>query len=117
MSVKISLPWPPNDLSPNSRTHWATKTQSKKAQREAGYYFAYPFRAQFVGVTSRLPLRLVFYPPDARKYDLDGLLSRCKQSLDGVALCLGVNDVQFRPITIDMGEPDRKNSRVEVEIG
>jgi hypothetical protein len=114
--IVLTLPFPPSNLSPNNRDFWATKTKSKQSQREAGYYLAFPFRAQFAGNTGNIPISLKFYPPDNRHYDLDGLLSRCKQLNDGIALGLGVNDVQFRPIMIDMGAPDKANPRVEIEI-
>lgn len=59
-------------------------------------------------------MELLFIPPDNRPRDIDNLLASCKELIDGIAQGLGVNDKQFRPITIDMGEKDKRNSRVEI---
>lgn len=47
---------------------------------------------------------ITFCPPTKRHFDLDNLLSRCKGLLDGLADAWGVNDVRFRPVTIDIGD-------------
>lgn len=47
-------------------------------------------------------LKITFLPPSRRHFDLDGLLSRIKSGLDGVADGLGVDDNRFA-LTIDRG--------------
>ncbi|SOS36014.1 hypothetical protein CFBP6411_04657 [Pseudomonas syringae group genomosp. 3] len=37
MSTDLILPWPPKVLSPNARTHWATKSRAAKAYRNTCY--------------------------------------------------------------------------------
>jgi crossover junction endodeoxyribonuclease RusA len=113
--ITFTLPFPPKELAPNARLHWAQKEEKRKAQKEAGHYLAYPFRGKLG--QEYVSLSLLFVPADRRCFDLDGLLSRSKYALDGVATGLGINDKQFRPITLDIGEPDAKNPRVDVTIG
>jgi crossover junction endodeoxyribonuclease RusA len=40
-------------------------------------------------------LRLTFYPPSRRQYDLDNCVAAMKSGLDGVADALQVNDHRF----------------------
>ena len=65
---------------------------------------------------TRVPLVLTFCPPDRRARDLDGLLSSCKASLDGVAHALGVNDARFEPLTLRRGRVV-KGGVVVLEVG
>lgn len=51
---------------------------------------------------------IIFHPPDKRHRDLDNMLASIKYGLDGIALAWGVNDKDFKPITIDIGEPVAK---------
>ena len=62
----------------------------------------------------RIALSLLFFPPCNRKRDLDGCLSACKAFLDGLAAGWGVDDSQFRPITIDFAEK-RRGGEIEVD--
>jgi crossover junction endodeoxyribonuclease RusA len=112
--INLYVPFPPKELSPNARLHWAKKEKQRCAQNEIGYYESLPHRGK-LGM-EYVALSLLFIPKDRRCFDLDGLLSRMKPSLDGVAKGLGINDKQFRPIKLDMGEPDKKNPRVEITI-
>lgn len=63
-----------------------------------------------------VPITITFNPPDKRKRDLDGGLSSLKQSLDGIATALTIDDSRFSPITLKRGEV-RKGGEVVVEIG
>jgi hypothetical protein len=65
--------------------------------------------------TANVPLSITFHPKTKKTPDLDNCLSWCKHGLDSVAKAMGVNDRQFRPITIDIGEPVRGGS-VEIEV-
>lgn len=90
----ITLPWPPRELHPNARTHWAKKAKHTKACRDrAGW------EAKASGIKCKpegsIGVMLVFCPPDKRRRDLDGCLSSCKAYLDGIADGLGVDDYRF----------------------
>ena len=61
-------------------------------------------------------IKLVFYPPDKRRRDLDNLFSSMKHTLDGVASALGIDDSQFRPVMLDFGDVV-KGGQVVMTIG
>lgn len=101
--MKIILPWPDRKLSPNARCHWAVKAGAKKkARRDAAYatYEAMPHgvrevRTAYAGA-HEIPVKVLFYPPDARHRDDDNMVSSFKAARDGIADALAVNDHRFR---------------------
>lgn len=99
--MKLYLPWPPAELSPNSRVYWRKKNPIKAAYRDQCYYLARS-KAGEIG-NGLVRATLIFYPPDNRCRDLDNCLSGSKAALDGVCQALGINDKQLRPITLDWG--------------
>lgn len=101
MTNPIILPWPPRELHPNSRTHWAKRAKHTKACRtRAGWETkAAKISAPHEG---KISVCLVFCPPDNRRRDLDGCLSASKAFLDGVADGLGVDDSRFN-LSLEMG--------------
>lgn len=109
----IELRWPPKELNPNSRTHWAKKSKLTKAYRmDAGWLTkASGLR---VGDEGMIDVKLLFHPPDRRRRDMDGMLSSIKAGLDGIADGLKVNDHRFR-LHLAIGEMV-KGGRVDVEI-
>lgn len=111
-TAKIILPWPPSELSPNKRQHWANLAGARKVYRAA---CATQARLQGVGkmAASRLHLSLTFYPPTRRSYDLDNLLARCKSGLDGLADVIGVDDSRW---SLAIQKADKTGGYVEVEI-
>ncbi len=120
--ISIELPWPDSGLSPNARIDKFALAKFKEAAKVEAYYEA---RIQLGSEVSELIsveaghivlLTMVFYPPDHRWYDLDGLHSRMKAAIDGIALALDVNDRDFQPQLQDFG-PNRKGGRVCVVVG
>lgn len=111
--MKIILPWPPAELSPNYRHGWQSKHSSKVKYRNDCFYIAKSQNISF-GKTINIPLKITFHPKTKRSPDLDNCLSWCKHGLDSVAKAWGINDQQFNPITIQRGEPV-KNGSVVVE--
>jgi crossover junction endodeoxyribonuclease RusA len=109
----IVLPYPPRELNPNSRTHWARKAKHTKACRtRAGW----ETKASGVKVDwdGKIDVHISFYPPDRRGRDQDGMLSSSKAYLDGIADALGVNDKRFQ-LHLYVGEPV-KGGKVVVRI-
>ena len=103
--LSILLPWPPATLSPNSRLHWAQRAKAVKAYRTACAWCASVERdGPLPPAEGPLSVVLGFRPPDSRRRDWDGLLSRMKSGLDGIADGLGVNDSRFRPALV-VGAP------------
>lgn len=90
----VTLPWPPKELSPNARVHWAKKAKAVKSARDYGFIQAKGSKITIPNV-EKLHVWWAFYPPDKRKRDDDNLLASCKAFRDGIADALGVNDHKF----------------------
>ncbi|WP_312669708.1 RusA family crossover junction endodeoxyribonuclease [Stutzerimonas nitrititolerans] len=93
-SGMIVLPWPPKELSPNARVHWAKKSKAAKQYRAECFLLT-----KKAGIAAPLAdeilFALEFVPPDRRKRDDDNLLASCKALRDGVADALGIDDNRF----------------------
>ncbi|MES2295229.1 MAG: endodeoxyribonuclease RusA [Pseudomonadota bacterium] len=116
--MKLTLPWPPKELSPNARIHFLAKSRVTKAYRETSYWLADAlWRSGRNPCASEGPITLAFtfHPPDRRRRDLDTMLSSVKAGIDGIADALGVNDVRFE-YALKRAEPV-KNGRVVIVIG
>ena len=99
------MPWPPSELSPNGRLHWAQFAKAKKMFRERCYYETLQQRqSQGDGLVGKLKLEMTFYRPQKRDYDRDNLLARCKAMLDGVADGLKINDKRFDTIAVRVAD-------------
>lgn len=115
MSPRVVLPWPSAALSPNARHgHWASRARAVKQARVDAQMCAREQRFGGVPDDGPILLTLTFCPPDNRRRDLDGLLSRAKAALDGLADALGVDDRRFHP-RIGWGEQTRGGALI-VEI-
>lgn len=88
--LSLMLPWPPKELSPNARVHWAALAPIK-----AGYREECGWRAK-VGETDKgflpqsmrplpPPVRatVTFVVPDRRRRDVDNLMASVKAAWDG----------------------------------
>lgn len=110
--MKIELPWPPKELSPNARLHWAKLAKVKKAYRAECAYWAIKQGAVKVQA-DKLHLSLTFYAPTRRAYDLDNALARMKAGLDGLADVLGVDDSKW---SLSIARGDTTGGSVTVVI-
>lgn len=118
----IELPWPHKDLSPNSRKHWSARARQARIARNAARILtlaALKAPASAIALrdlcAARLQISLQFTPDANRHYDLDGLISRMKSSLDGIADALNVNDRRFAFWKIEL-LPAAKPAKVIVTI-
>lgn len=93
--MEIMFPWPPKELSPNARVHWAVKNRAVKLYREncAWLTKAAGVRVDWEGTVH---VWITFFPPDRRHRDMDNCISSGKSLFDGVAQAIGVNDKRFR---------------------
>lgn len=98
--LKISLPWPAKELSPNGRFHWAVVAKKKAEYRSTARLLALAAGAkQFAaGWTqgTKLNISLTYHPPSKRRYDGDNIHASSKALHDGVADALGIDDRFFR---------------------
>lgn len=104
MSHEVTLPWPPTQLSPNARVHWAKRSKIAKQYRADCYLLTRAANVQ--APEGKIAFGMVFCPPDRRHYDDDNLVARMKHGRDGVAEALGVDDRNFAT-TFSVGEPVR----------
>jgi crossover junction endodeoxyribonuclease RusA len=114
-TVRLSLPWPHKDLSPNARVHWAVKARRASIYRQVSYFrtLEAPGRRK-VAMGPGNALGMTFCPPDARRRDLDNLIASMKSAQDGIASALGIDDSNFTT-TYTIGEPV-KGGAVHVTI-
>lgn len=95
--IAIDLPWPPRELHPNARVHWAVRSKHAKQSRALawGLTLAAGIRRNDPDIPQSIKATLVFRAPDNRRRDLDGMLSNCKSLIDGVADVIGVDDSKW----------------------
>lgn len=110
--MRIELPWPPKELSPNARLHWAKLAKAKKAYRAECAYLAIAQGIRKVEA-DKLHLSLTFFAPTRRAYDLDNALARMKAGLDGLADVLGVDDSRW---SLSIARGDKTGGSVVVVI-
>ena len=89
----LELPWPPKELSPNARVHWAVKSRLAKKYRADCNILAK--RAGIVAPEGGILLVLEFVPNDLRRRDDDNLVAAFKAGRDGIADALGIDDNRF----------------------
>lgn len=93
---QVLLPWPPKVLSPNARTHWATRSKAAK-----DYRYRCCMHAKLAGLAAvpgnvgRILLVLEFMPPNRQRRDDDNLIAAFKSGRDGLADALGIDDRLF----------------------
>lgn len=110
--LTLTLPWPPKELSPNTRQHWSKLAKAKRAYRAA---CAWTAKQQGAGriEAQKLHLTITFVPPNRRAHDLDNCLARLKSGLDGLADVLGVDDKNW---TLTISKADAIGGMVKVEV-
>ena len=110
MVTAIVIPMTPSRvLSPNARTHWATKARAVSRFRDAAHLsttVTMPAderealqRCQSIGYV----VRVSWERGRRGSIDEDNVLASCKAALDGVADALGIDDRRFhiRGVEID----------------
>lgn len=110
--IQVELPWPPKELSPNARLHWAKLAKAKKNYRHACAHVAVQQGVRRIG-PQKLHLALTFYAPTRRAYDLDNALARMKSGLDGLADVLGVDDKHW---SLSIARSDEIGGKVKVVV-
>ena len=106
--VRIELPFPSASLFPNNShgKHWGGKQSDKVKCRSDANWLASAARTAFAFQPNKdrwYGLKVTFCVNVDNK-DFDNMLAASKALLDGVAIGLGVNDKQFRPITLDVSK-------------
>lgn len=94
--MNVTLPWPPKDLSPNSRIHWSRRSKAAKAYRRACHVLTLEAGIRGVDWEGDIHLWIDFYPPDRRHRDDDNMIAAFKAGRDGMADAMGLDDKRFR---------------------
>ncbi len=103
--MKLTLPFPPKELNPNSRLHFMKVARFKKSYRQACWALAKEagFNSTSLAGCEKAEVHLTFYPPDRRHRDMDNMLASMKSGLDGIAEALHFNDKGFK-VTLDVSD-------------
>ena len=104
--IEIVLGWPPSDLSPNARLHWAKLAKAKKLYRQkcATVTKHQLKKYKYSELPEKLVLEMTFIPPDRRSYDRDNLVARMKSGIDGLSDALRINDKRFNTVISTMDQ-------------
>ena len=115
--IEVILGWPPSNLSPNARLHWAKLARAKKHYRQACNSVAKEQLKKYKcdKLPERLVLEMTFIPPDRRNYDRDNLVARMKSGIDGLADALKINDKRFNTVISTM-DTDMLGGFVRIRI-
>tara|TARA_Y100001933_G_scaffold245138_1_gene275677 strand:+ start:158 stop:574 length:417 start_codon:yes stop_codon:yes gene_type:complete len=102
--IEIVLGWPPSDLSPNARLHWAKLAKAKKSYRQKCNTVSKNQlkKYKYDNLPEKLVLEMTFIPRDRRNYDRDNLVARMKSGIDGLADALRINDKRFNTVISTM---------------
>lgn len=113
--MKVTLAWPPKELSPNARLHWSKVAKAKQAYRQYCWASAMEAGLHQYGLRTvgDIHLTMTFVPPDKRGRDMDNMFASMKAGLDGLADCLKVNDQRF---VFTLIKADQIGGYVTVEI-
>lgn len=118
--LTIRLPWPDTSLMANRKggKHWGVSHAAKVRARELAFFAAKEALGRHtLAAAGNVPVSITWVAPNKVRRDLDGLLSAEKSRLDGIAAALGIDDSQFRPLTLDRALDSEKKGFVLVEIG
>lgn len=114
MSITVTLPWPPANLTPNAkrRLHWSKYRGDAKEYRNTCFWLAKEAmgRLRFAAPPS---VSIEFHPPEARHRDADGMIGAFKNGQDGIAEAIGHDDRHWRPVH-SFHAPHRPHGKVVV---
>lgn len=93
--IEIVLPWPPKELSPNSRLHLAMKKVAVANYREVCRVLTIQSKVK-IDWPGDVHAWIDFIPPDRRLRDDDNAFASFKAGRDGICDALGINDNRIR---------------------
>lgn len=117
-TLTVELPWFNAALAPNRANGraWGGLSATKaKAKADAFALAKNAAKGRKLSALEKYPICILFIAPDNRRRDLDGCHGAIKHYLDGLALALGVDDSQFRPVHLDY-QAGPKPGKVIVQV-
>jgi len=115
-SITITIPIPHRALSPNARTHWATKAKKVKAARGVAWWYAKVDADWTPTHWTNAISTVVWYAKTATHPDPDNALAMLKPYFDGMAdagVLANDRGLKHNPIRF---EKDKANPRVQITI-
>lgn len=112
--MKLTFPWYPKELNPNSSKHYLTKAGYKKKYKTECYYQTKSVMPKYPVRTDYKAMHITFHKPNNRHMDLDNMLASIKSGIDGMSDALGINDKCFKRITIEVAE--NIGGYIEIEL-
>ena len=114
ITVTITLPWPPKEISPNAKRakHW-----SRYSGKAADYRWdCNVLTLEALGRTrfaAPPTVNVHYHPPDARHRDDDNMTGAFKSGRDGIADAIRHDDSTWRPVN-HFHPPDRPDGKIVV---
>lgn len=109
-AVCVELPWPPIKSSPNgSQGDWRGKARAGRDYKRDCWAVIKAAGIAPIGA-NEVEVNIIFCPPDNRRRDLDGCLTRAKRGLDALSEAIGVDDSRWNVITLERGDKVRGGS-------
>jgi crossover junction endodeoxyribonuclease RusA len=105
---RVILPWPPAELSPNWRGHWAKRARAARSYRHTCRTLAIAAGIEVPAYAANggpINLRLDFFPPNRVRRDDDNAVAAFKAGRDGIADAMRCDDARFTTITVLHAEP------------
>lgn len=107
----IHLPFPNPALNPNraSGNHWAATRKLRLQTKQDGFYAAKEaMQTQKLPAQKQYQMEITYVTADKRRIDRDNLLASSKNTIDGIAMALGIDDNDLDPIIIRraFGKPE-----------
>ena len=91
--TQLTMPWPPKELSPNARLHWAKKAAAVKAYKNVCMWTMKAKGDGYMKGASKF--KITFCPPSKRRMDADNMVARFKAGFDALSHVSGVDDSEF----------------------
>jgi crossover junction endodeoxyribonuclease RusA len=105
---RVILPWPPAELSPNWRGHWAKRARAVQSYRHACCALAIAAGIEVPAYAANggpIHLRIDFFPPNRARRDDDNAVAAFKAGRDGIADAMRCDDARFNTMTVMHREP------------
>lgn len=90
----LTFPWPPRELSPNARVHWAVKAKAAKNYKADCLILCQAAKIK-CGKMDAPYFSIEFCPPNSRRRDIDNCFASFKGGIDAISHQLGVDDSKF----------------------